>query len=456
MAITHANILVIDDNKQILESLDLFLSRYFSNITTTASTNNINFLLEQNNFDLVILDMNLTPGKHSGNEGLFWLKEILKFDPSISIILITAYGKIELAVEGIKLGGFDFILKPWDNQKLLTTIKGGLKLRKSQKEVLHLKLKNAALNQMIVQDYSYIKGKSAEIKETNALIEKIASTDANVLVLGENGTGKEVIAREIHKKSNRNDQIFMAVDLSSLPESLFESELFGHIEGAFTDAKTDKIGKIEAANKGTLFLDEIGNLSIQLQSKLLTVLQTKTIYRLGSTKPILVDFRLICATNKPLVKLISENQFREDLLFRINTVEIKIPPLRERKMDIPEFVNYFLQYFGNKYNKCNLSLNNKALKKLTDYNWPGNIRELKHSIERSVILSSNQVITESDFSFTDISETQSEIDELNLVELEKIAIKKAIAKCKGNMSKAAELLGVSRTTLYFKISKYGI
>jgi len=330
VALTQANILVIDDNKQILESLELFLSRHFTHIETCPSTNNLNFLLSNNTYDLILLDMNLTPGKHSGNEGLFWLKEILKHDKEAVIILITAFGKVELAVEGIKLGAFDFILKPWENQKLLTSIKAGIKLHKSQKEVSNLKTQNKALNDLVEQNHQYINGTSYEIKEIHKIIDKVAKTDASVLVLGENGTGKEVIARQIHKKSNRHDKIFMSVDLSALSESLFESELFGHTAGAFTDAKTDKIGKIEAAQNGTLFLDEIGNLPISLQSKLLTVLQTKTIYRLGSTKPIHVNFRLICATNKPIKKLITENQFREDLLFRINTVEITVPAIRER------------------------------------------------------------------------------------------------------------------------------
>ena len=456
MALTQANILIIDDNKQILESVDLFLSRHFSYIETCSSTNNLNFLLSNNNYDIILLDMNLTPGKHSGNEGLYWLKEILKQDSEAIIILITAFGKVELAVEGIKLGAFDFILKPWDNQKLLTTIKAGVKLRKSQREVSNLKNQNTVLNELIEQNNQVIQGVSKEIKEVDQLIKKVAVTDANVLVLGENGTGKEVVARQIHKNSNRSKQIFMSVDLSALPESLFESELFGHISGAFTDAKSDKIGKIEAAQKGTLFLDEIGNLPMQLQSKLLTVLQTKTIYRLGSTKPIQVNFRLICATNKPIKELIKKELFREDLLFRINTVEINLPALRERKNDIPTFTKHFLQSFARKYGKKDLKIDEKAQKKLNDYSWPGNIRELKHSIERAVILSSKSIIATSDFTFTKLKEQNVNNEELNLVELEKMAIRKAIVKAKGNMSKAAEFLGVSRTTLYFKISKYEI
>lgn len=456
MSITKSNILIIDDNKQIRESLELFLGRHFSTVQSLASTNNIASELRQHNYDLILLDMNLSPGKHSGNEGLFWLKEILKQDQDIVVILITAYGKIELAVEGIKEGAFDFILKPWDNSKLIATIKAGIKLRKSKKEVNTLKEQKQVLNNIIDQSFSYIKGNSNEVKEIETIISKVAETDANILILGENGTGKEVVAREIHRKSLRKDQVFMSIDLSALSENLFEGELFGYTKGAFTDAKEDRPGKIELADKGTLFLDEIGNLPMNLQSKLLTVLQTKTISRLGSSKVQHIDFRLLCATNKPLNKLIAENEFREDLLFRINTVQINIPSLRERKKDISIFCNYFLSIYSNKYNKGNLQISKNAMNKLENYSWPGNIRELKHSMERAVILSNKQMLNYEDFAFTDLQHKAVHSDELNLVELEKQAIIKAIEKSKGNMSKASEMLGTSRTTLYAKITKYGL
>jgi len=455
MSISNANILIIDDNKQIRESLELFLGRYFSMVNSLSSTNDLFSCLEKQNFDIILLDMNISPGKHSGNEGLFWLKEILKKDSEAVIILITAYGKVELAVDGIKEGAFDFILKPWDNKKLLATIQAGIKLRKSKLEINTLKNQKETLNKQLNQSLKYIKGKSKSIIEVETIIDKVAETDANILVLGENGTGKEVVAREIHRKSKRNKQIFMSVDLSSLSESLFESELFGHVKGAFTDAKEDRVGKIEMANKGTLFLDEIGNLPLNLQSKLLTVLQTKTITRIGSTTPTEINFRLICATNKALISLISENQFREDLLFRINTVQIDVPSLRNRIKDIIPFCEYFINSYASKYSKGELKLTKSAINKLEKYSWPGNIRELKHSMERAVILSNKEMLSFEDFAFTDLQSKTTKNEELNLVELEKQAIIKAIEKSKGNMSKAAEILGTSRTTLYAKISKYG-
>ncbi|MCB2196391.1 MAG: sigma-54 dependent transcriptional regulator [Bacteroidetes bacterium] len=456
MAIIQSNILIIDDNKEIRESLELFLRRHFSNIKTLSSPKTLISTLNQEDFDVILLDMNFLPGKHSGNEGMFWLREILNFDREAIVILITAYGKVNIAVEAIKEGAFNFILKPWDNNKLLSSIKAGIKLRKSQQEVEKLKVQKKALNSIIDQNFSYLKGLSPEIRQVDELIDKVAETDANILILGENGTGKEFVARQIHKKSKRNDQVFMSVDLSALTETLFESELFGYTKGAFTDAKEDKQGKIEAAHGGTLFLDEIGNLSMHLQSKLLTVLQTKSITRIGSNKPIPVDFRLICATNKPLHTLISENQFREDLLFRINTVEIEVPPLRKRKKDLTIFSNYFLDIYSKKYGKGKLELSKSANQKLENYSWPGNIRELKHAMERAVILTTKNTLTPDDFAFTDLSSNTAHHDTLNLDELEKLAIQKAIKKSEGNMSKAADLLGISRTTLYAKISKYGI
>ncbi|MBI9052735.1 MAG: sigma-54-dependent Fis family transcriptional regulator [Bacteroidales bacterium] len=450
----NSNILIIDDNQQIRESLELFLGRHFSSVQSLASTNTLISTFEKESFDIVLLDMNLSPGKHSGNEGIFWLREILKRDKDAVIILITAFGKVELAVDGIKEGAFDFLLKPWDNQKLLTTIKAGIKLRKSRNEVNELIDQKHILNNPIDSGKGILRTSSEEMKAIEIIIDKVAETDANILILGENGSGKEVVAREIHRKSYRKNQVFMSVDLSSLTESLFESELFGYKKGAFTDAKEDRAGKIEVANNGTLFLDEIGNLPMHLQSKLLTVLQTKTITRLGSSKSKKIDFRLICATNKPLKSLIQENKFREDLLFRINTVQIDVPDLKNRKADLLPLCNHFIQTYSHKYNKPNITLSKSAITKLENYSWPGNIRELKHSIERAVILSDKKILSPEDFAFSDIQSHFENLDILNLTELEKIAIKKAIKQTKGNMSKAAESLGISRTTLYFKISKY--
>lgn len=456
MATTESNILIIDDNTEIRESLELFLGRHFSNVESLSSPKNMVHTIEGNNFDVILLDMNFSPGKYSGNEGVFWLREILKLDPDAVVILITAYGKVELAVSTIKEGAFDFILKPWEHEKLLSTIKAGIKLRRSRLEVKELKEQKQILNHSSENDFRFIPGNSTKMKDIEALIHKVAKTDANILVLGENGTGKEVIAREIHRKSNRKDEIFMSIDLSSLSDSLFESELFGHKKGAFTDAKEDRTGKIEASNKGTLFLDEIGNLPLHLQSKLLTVLQTKSISRIGSNTTKKIDFRLICATNKALKALIQEGNFREDLLYRINTVQIDIPPLRDRREDIIPLSDFFLQQYSKKYQKTDLKINNSVASKLENYLWPGNIRELNHAIERAVILSNDNKLKPEDFALTELCDSNSSENILNLTELEKLAIKKAIKKAEGNMSKAADILGISRTTLYFKISKYGL
>lgn len=456
MSITDSSILIIDDNEQIRESLELFLGRHFSYVESISSPNNLFHTLEKHSFDIILLDMNFSPGKHSGNEGIFWLREILKFDPDAVVILITAYSKVELAVNGIKEGAFDFILKPWENAKLIASIKAGIKLRRSKLEVKELKDQRQVLSNDLEHDFKFLHGISPAMKEIEGIISKVAETDANVLILGENGTGKEIVAREIHRKSKRNNQVFMSVDLSALTESLFESELFGYKKGAFTDAKEDRTGKIEVSNKGSLFLDEIGNLPLHLQSKLLTVIQTKAITRLGSSENKKIDFRLICATNKPLNKLSQEGKFREDLLFRINTVQIEVPPLRNRKEDIIPLSEYFLQLFSQKYNKQGLNISSSAASGLKSYVWPGNVRELKHTIERAVILSNDKKLKPGDFAFSDSVEINSENDVLNLTELEKLAIKKAIKKSGGNMSKASEILGISRTTLYFKISKYGL
>jgi len=456
MAITESSILIIDDNEQIRESLELFLGRHFSDVTTLSSPNNLINTLENNSFDVILLDMNFSGGRYSGNEGIFWLNEILTRDKDAVVILITAYGKVELAINAIKEGAFDFILKPWKNEKLLTTIKAGIEHSKSKREVNDLKNKQQILNSDSDREFYFLHGDSPEMKEIEQIIDKVAGTDANILILGENGTGKEIIAREIHRKSNRKNNIFMSVDLSSLSDSLFESELFGYKKGAFTDAKEDRPGKIEVADKGTLFLDEIGNIPLNLQSKLLTTIHTKSITRLGSTQLKRVNFRLICATNKPLQQMAQEGLFREDLLFRINTVAIEIPPLRNRKQDILPFCEYFLNQLKQKYNKPGLQLSKQAIAKLETYAWPGNIRELKHTIERAVILSNDKVLKPEDFALNESIDYNSSKDTLNLEELEKQAIKKAIKKAGGNMSKAADTLGISRTTLYFKISKYGL
>lgn len=453
-----ATILLIDDNEEVLQSTELFLNRKYRNVITLSSPGNINSVLRENRVDVILLDMNFKAGRYTGTEGLFWLKELLKQDKSLVIILITAYGNVELAVDGLKEGAFDFLLKPWDNEKLIGTINAGLKLRKSQTEAGRLKEVTHALRGSKHNQDNYVHGESQAMKDLNDLMGRVAPTDANVLILGPNGAGKEVVARQIHKLSSRSEEVFMGIDLSALSENLFESELFGHVKGAFTDAKEQTSGKIELAHKGTLFFDEIGNLPLHLQSKLLTVLQSKEMYKVGSSKPVDVDFRLLCATNKDIHKLVNEGLFRQDLLFRINTFELVIPGLDERTEDILPLAQHFLSIYKRKYDKNQLKLTSSAMEKLKNYHWPGNIRELKHLMERAVILTSGDHLTAASFEFSgkEVLSPQSINEILDLTELEKHAIKRAIQKCQGNISKASELLGVSRTTLYFKISKYGL
>ena len=454
MAVKDHTLLVIDDNKEIRESLELFLGRHFQHVLTARTPNNVHTLLRTRTIDLVLLDMNFGTGKYSGNEGIFWLKELLKLDPALVVILITAYGNVKLAVSGIKEGAFDFILKPWDENKLLSTIHAGIKLRRSSREVSALRNKQMVIRDTLDAEYKHVIGDSPAIKELLVKVQKVAQTDANVLVLGENGTGKELIAREIHRQSQRENEIFMALDLSALTETLFESELFGHTKGAFTDAKEERTGKIEAASGGTLFLDEIGNLPVHLQSKILTLLQTRILYKLGSNKPVNVDFRLISATNKPLLQWVKEGLFREDLLYRINTLQLEVPPLRERAEDIMPLAHHFLKMYAQKYNKPNVKITAQVATRLENHSWPGNIRELKHTMEKGVILSDGNTITSESLGLYDALQPQSDI--FNLDELEKQTILKVIKRCKGNMSKSAQMLGISRTTLYVKMSKYGV
>jgi DNA-binding NtrC family response regulator len=453
---TTSKILIIDDNKQILESLSLFLGRHFKNIYTERNPNNIHNNIYEYDVDIVVLDMNFMPGTQTGNEGLFWLKEITKKYVDVVVILITAYGEMDLAVEGMKLGAFDFILKPWDNKKLLSSIQAACKYANSKNEVKKLKLKNDSLIEESKREECLIQFKSASMQSVAKTIEKVAATDANILLLGENGTGKDVLAHLIHESSNRKNELILTLDLTALSETLFESELFGAEKGSFTGANELKIGKFEAVHGGTLFLDEIGNLPIHLQAKMLTILQNKRVMRLGSSKQIPVDFRLISATNKNLNQLIKNELFREDLLYRLNTVQIEIPPLRNRVEDILPLAQMFLSNYSVKYGKHNLKLTESAIKKLEIYNWPGNIRELKHSIEKAVILAEDNLIKGTDFLFAKNENIEDVSDVFNLSEIEKITIQKAINKSKGNMSHAAQMLGISRNTLYAKVSKYGL
>ena len=453
---TAGKILIIDDNQSVLNSLKLFLKYKFNEVVTISNPNQIISELNKNNFDVVLLDMNFSAGINTGNEGIYWLNEIKKRHSDLPVVMITAYGDSELAVKAIKSGAFDFIEKPWNNQKLLATLNAAFELRKSRLKVQNLEKQKKIIKQNTTKEVTLIYN-SPEMEKIMTMVKKVAKTDANVIILGENGTGKELIAQKIHELSARKNEIFMTVDMASLNENLFESELFGYTKGAFTDAKEDRIGKFEAANSGTLFLDEIGNLSYLMQAKLLTSLQNRTISRLGSSKSINIDIRLISATNKNLTQLIDDNLFREDLLYRINTVTISIPPLRERKDDIIPLVNFYLKLFSNRYNKSGLKINNKAIDKILSYHWPGNIRELKHTVEKAIILSERNTLTSEDFLFDKSSNNSSKLNKpLSLEEGEKIIIQNALNRNNWNISETAKELNVGRQTLYRKIEKYDI
>ena len=448
------NILIVDDNKNVLSALRILLSDYFENIVLLTSPNTLMSELRDKNPDVVLLDMNFSAGINSGNEGLFWLSEIKKADEELPVVLFTAYADIDLAVKALKGGATDFVVKPWDNAKLLATLQSAYSLRQSRKEVKKLREKQSVLNRDIQKEEDICWGKSPAMQRLLTMIKKVAVTDANVLITGENGTGKELIAKMIHRYSPRAAETLISVDMGAVTETLFESELFGHVKGAFTDAKSDRSGKFEAADGGSLFLDEIGNLSYPLQAKLLSALQTRHITRVGSNKSISVDIRLISATNKNLFKSVKKGEFREDLLYRINTIHLEVPPLRERREDIPQLADFFLRRLARKYGKSDLKLGEKTLCKLESYAWPGNVRELEHAIEKAVILSDNQELQPNDFYMRTPDETSFVVESFTLEEMEKILIEKALRKYDNNISAVAAELGISRPTLYSKIRKY--
>jgi two-component system response regulator HydG len=457
MAKTSANILLVDDDEFVLLSIKLLLEQHFTSVKTSNNPERIPSLLDKEQFDVVVLDMNFRHGDTSGNQGRFWLKKILSISPETQIILVTAYADIHVAVESIKEGALDFIVKPWQNEKLLSTVKTAYLMSQEKRKVKQLKSQQKSLVSALDQRYEPLIGESASMTVIKRTIEKIAPTEANVLILGQNGTGKEVIAREIHRHSTRADNIFMTVDVGSLSGSLFESELFGHKKGSFTDAKEDRIGRFEAAAGGTLLLDEIGNLSLPLQVKLLTILQHKQVTRLGTNAPVDLDVRIICATNCDLPAMVKEGKFREDLLYRINTVEITLPPLHDRIDDIPLIAEHFLTRFSNKYQKPHLKISNQAIASLQKYAWPGNIRELQHALERAVIMCEGKELEPEDFgSIQKQNAHELSLDDFNLERLEAWAIRKAIAKHGGNISHAAEELGLSRGALYRRMETYGI
>ncbi len=454
----EGKILVVDDDGDVLQAARLFLKQHLFSVETEKDPKSLPTLLKNNDYDLILLDMNFTEDVSSGEEGFFWLQKILETDPSIAVILITAYGDIDKAVKAVKQGATDFVLKPWQNEKLLATVSAALKLTNSRRQVATLKRQQEQLTSEIDHHYRDIIGRSSAMMDVFQTIEKVAATDANVLITGENGTGKELIARAIHRRSTRRENIFINVDMGAISDNLFESELFGYVKGAFTDAKEDRAGRFEVANGGTLFLDEIGNLPLNLQSKLLTALQSRKVTRVGSVTSKPVDIRLVCATNQNLHDMVGEGSFRQDLLFRINTIEILLPPLRERTGDIQLLSEYFVRLYSRKYKTPIKELSPSTVSKLEGYGWPGNVRELQHAVERAVILSDENVLQPRDFLFTSETQTseQVQIEDFNLEEVEKMVLRKALKKHEGNISKAAEELGLTRASLYRRLEKYGL
>ena len=448
--IKKGTILIVDDNRNILTTVRMLLEPVFANIITIANPNSIPAKLREEHPDVVLLDMNFSSGINSGNEGLFWLREIKSLSPKTEVVLFTAYADIQLAVTGIKEGAADFIVKPFDNGKMISTLTEARdKNKAADKAADKLGGKNA-------QGLMYW-GKSEVMTDLRHVVEKVAATDANILITGENGTGKEVLANEIHRLSARSGKKMLPVDMGAISETLFESELFGHVKGAFTDAKVDKPGKFELADGSTIFLDEIGNLSYSLQAKLLTALQRRSIVRVGGSTQIPVDVRLVCATNRNLQQMVNDGEFREDLLYRINTIHLELPALRHRKADIVPLANRFLRQYGDIYNKTNLRFSDEAEKKLTSLPWYGNIRELQHAIEKAVILSDGGMIAAEDIDGGNQTRREKPLEEVQtLDEMESRMIEKTIKECEGNLSVVAARLGISRQTLYNKIKRYGL
>ncbi|MBS1522802.1 MAG: sigma-54-dependent Fis family transcriptional regulator [Bacteroidetes bacterium] len=450
MILKKATVLVVDDDIDVLTAVKLLLKTETQEVITEKNPENLNWLLQRNQVDLVLLDMNFNSAINTGNEGIYWLRKIKEWKPNVCVIMITAYGDIDLAVRSLKEGANDFIVKPWHNEKLITTIKELLDKQEGNKP---------AKASVKAAGNTSILGDSEVMQDIFYKVNKIAPTDANILILGENGTGKDLMAKAIHERSLRADKPFVKVDVGALTDTLFESELFGHKKGAFTDAREDRAGRFEEAHGGTLFLDEIGNISLQQQAKLLTVLQNRQVTRLGTNKAVDVDIRLICATNVPLYELANENRFRKDLIYRINTVEINVPALRKRNDDIILLARHFAKMYANKYLKPSMDFDAGALQKLKQYNFPGNVRELQYTIERAVIMADDHLLKSDDLIFSILeAPTESEVDADNvpLSTLEKNAILRVIEKNNGNITRAAKELGLTRTALYRRLSKYDI
>jgi DNA-binding NtrC family response regulator len=460
MNMNEANILIVDDNPGVLSAGKLLLKRHFGEVDTTRDPEEIPILLKQKRYALILLDMNFgKSAKNTGQEGFYWLEKILEIDPSAVVVLITAYGDVELAVRAIKNGATDFVLKPWDNERLLATMHAALKLKTSQDETDLLKTKQAGRNIAEARDLpEMVTGTSRVMQEIFETIKRVAETDANVLLLGENGTGKDLVAQAIHAQSLRYRENFVKVDLGALTESLFESELFGHIKGAFTDAREDRPGRFEAADGGTIFLDELGNLPLGLQAKLLTVLQNRTVTRVGANRSRPVNVRVIAATNMNLYEMVKNREFRQDLLYRINTIEISLPPLRERPEDIETLARHFLMQFAQKYNRSVKGFASDLLKEMMRYPWPGNIRELQHAVERAVIMARGEKLELQDFFFRNSNQTDgiADFSTMNLDDMEKQLITKALQKHHGNITEAAQELGLTRASLYRRLEKYNL
>jgi two-component system, NtrC family, response regulator HydG len=450
------SVLIVDDNRDILGAIEKIVRKEFEKVLTLSNPNRIIEILSRNDIDIVMIDMNFRSGVHNGNEGLYWMKEIQKYDKNLCVVIVTDSDDIELAVKAIREGAVDYIIKPWEDSKLLATLNVAWQLRISRLEASSLKQDNLQLKKEINRGgEKIILGASPTMINVMNIVKKVASTDANVLITGENGTGKELVAREIHNLSKRSGELMVSVDMGSITESLFESELFGHVKGAFTDAREDRKGKFEIAHSGTLFLDEIGNLSLQSQAKLLSVLQNRHVVKVGSNKVMPIDIRLICATNRNLMQMVQDGEFREDLLYRINTILIEVPPLRDRVDDIPILANYFLKIHGERYGKEGMKLTTHTLEKLANHDWPGNVRELQHAVEKAVILCDSAVLKPTDFVFTSVGRSTSNV-EMTLDEMEKKMIIESLKKYSNNLSMSASKLGITRQTLYNKMRKYGI
>jgi DNA-binding NtrC family response regulator len=452
MNLKNASILAIDDDPDVLTAVRLLLKTEAADVVTEKNPENMRSILSKRSFDLILLDMNFNSSINTGNEGLFWLRKIKEFGSNAAVIMITAYGDIDLAVRSLKEGAADFVVKPWHNERLIATIKDALKKNDPKRNGGQDDHSDSVIG-------SELLGESEVMRDIFFKVEKIAPTDANILILGENGTGKDLIAKAIHQHSLRAEKPYIKVDVGALTETLFESELFGHKKGAFTDAREDRVGRFESGNGGTLFLDEIGNISLHQQAKLLSVLQNRQVTRLGANQPVPIDIRLICATNVPMTELANENKFRKDLIYRINTVEIMVPPLRKREEDIVLLARHFDRIYTNKYMKPQHDFDAKAVEKLKSYHYPGNVRELQYTIERAVIMAEGDVLQAKDLIFSPIESAQPQVDEpqeLKLSTIEKNAILKVIEKHSGNISKAAKELGLTRTALYRRLSKYDI